>query len=320
MTKSTPHDSWHKWHLILVAVVILAPVGLFIALELSDVRIGESRDSLGGYIRDLDAGNERRRCLAAEGLVALGSHAKPAIPKLRSIIDDPSPKVRIRAAVALWQTGNEPEPLLRELSVSLGEFLAPCASALEVFRGDYQTEGLRAFALSLTPISIDWRGLPTKSGTTAKAMRERRWTGLANSLLVNDTRVRRMAAFVILVYLQADDVEMALGQMLQALRGDDDEVVCLFLAGAVAKIGPQAKAAAPALRELLRKCGHIDLGMVAPMSFIFGDSVLLLAPVLQQMSARQALYLSIVGALHEIDGNRDEKNEKDGAKKRLFRF
>jgi HEAT repeat protein len=163
-------------------------------------RIGENaRTVVNVMIEALKDPDARVRAAAADGLGRVGDEARAAIPRLVPLLKDPDAGVRLAAAFALGRIGPDAATAVPDLA----QALAADADA------NVRKEAARAFALL---------GLDAKAAipALAKALREDK-----------SADVRQHAALA-LGKMRGDEVHAVAPIMIEALRQDMDRGVRLF--------------------------------------------------------------------------------------------
>jgi HEAT repeat protein len=256
--------------------------------------LGEAQRSLqepdtAALVTQLNSANAEDREQAAEGLRQLGPDAREAVPALTAALRDGDRRVRWTAARALWKVDRQAEPLLLIAAEAMGQ---------DSLYGDFHFALLElGFDMHEVPL-----GLPfgIKGHLVSREDAEASVRGVVKALRHEDVRVRLLAVFLVQT-AGGDAAEVAVPPLIQALEDEDPRVRCAVIQ-TLGKFGPKARAAAPQLKEVVRRNAPLRTG--AAVALLAGAAQPFLAfPCLAEIVATldAALQNAASAALKEIE-------------------
>jgi HEAT repeat protein len=251
------------------------------------VRLGpKEKVAVPAFTRMLKDKRASIRSWALEALARLGSEAAGAMPAIRQALHDDSVNVRLSAAEAAWEASEEAQASIPVLTAALvdsdemvraraadllghiGSAAKPAGPALaDAYQKDTSMLVRLSAAEALWKISHDARPVVTAAIAALKADEEVRLRALnalkqigadAKPALANvrdalkDSKTAvRLAAAETLLSVRRDNAGLA-PVLATALTDDDDDIMRVRAANMLARLGPQAKAVVPAVRQALR--------------------------------------------------------------------
>lgn len=210
-------------------------------------RIGPA--AIPALVATLADGSETRRSGAAKALGWAGAAAGESIPALLKALEDPSEAVRAEAGGALGQIGLTAAPaLLAALGHAEARVRLEAARALRIVEGDLGSAWEKVVG------AIDDQDASVRSALLPLLRRLGRKPAelvpiLARKLEDSDEGVRKAAGEVFLK-LPVQDAVPALAGVVEG----DDPAAAAVAAGALARLGPAARSALPALLRALVEC------------------------------------------------------------------
>jgi HEAT repeat protein len=184
----------------------------------------------------------------AEATGILAEHGAAAVPAIRQRLTDRDPRARRAAAQTLWQMGPEAQPAIPALGAALQDADTEvrrwsAAALVTIGPGDEATA--RALGRALSDKNLDVRRSAAEALIKMSAGAGKAFLVLGEMLEQEDVDTRRR-----LIHLLSRCDEPAAILLGKALK-DENLGIRIRAAEALAKMGPEAKEAVPALQQAL---------------------------------------------------------------------
>jgi HEAT repeat protein len=242
---------------------------------------GRSAEAVPPLLRGLGHTDARVRAIAARGLARLGPEdTRPALPRLLRALDDEDATVRAYAAWAVWLLEHNAERVVPHLAAALSHPDAEVRAAMGSYLYSMGDKAAAAAPALVEALGDDNDGVANQARSALEALGEAALPDLILGLREGSVRRRRQAVDALrrlrpppdavvpplMAALEADDaqlrVEAAQTLALLAPRRRptavavltaalDDRQTCRAAAQVLESLGPDARAAVPALSARL---------------------------------------------------------------------
>jgi HEAT repeat protein/WD40 repeat protein len=236
-------------------------------------------DAVPALAKALKDSDELLRRDVCGALAAIGPEAKAAVPALVGALKDPSPIVRLAAVRALGEIGQWTKEVVDALAAILRDKNAMIRAAAVTALGETGKPGVASLQEALTDENAGVRNeaafMLGQLGPEAKP------AIVPLRRLLKDTEPGvRIGAACALARISPEDTKSSVALLVDGLKDAKNFRLLGGITSALGRIGPQAKAAVPALIELLREGGPDLKPLAAEALGCIGPEAKLAVPLL----------------------------------------